>query len=76
MCLSAVKRILKAERAALHGGVNSVRNKIIVTLASTYNADVRNGKLEDFSSLFYFKFFGTKFIKICLNFFRHSSICG
>lgn len=69
MCQSAVKRILKAERAAMHGGVNSVRNKIIVTLASTYNADVRGGKLEDLSGLFYFKFFAAKFTEIFLNFF-------
>lgn len=46
MCLSAVNRILNAEKIAMFGGVNSVRNKIIVTLASTYNADVRNDILK------------------------------
>lgn len=46
MCLSAVKRILNAEKVAMFGGVNSIRNKIIVTLASTYNADVRSGRFE------------------------------
>ncbi|XP_034233611.1 symplekin [Thrips palmi] len=46
MCLSAVKRILNAEKIAMFGGVNSIRNKIIVTLASTYNADVRRDILK------------------------------
>lgn len=46
MCLSAVKRILNAEKTAVHGGVNPVRNKIIVTLASTYNSDVRGDIMQ------------------------------
>ena len=46
LCLSAVKRILNAEKTAVFGGVSSVRNKIIVTLASTYNSDVRNDILK------------------------------
>lgn len=44
MCASAVKRILCAEKTAVYGGVSTVRNKIIVTLASTYNSDIRSGK--------------------------------
>lgn len=50
MCLSAVKRILNAEKTAVFAGVNSKRNKIIVTLASTYNNDVRNGMWYAFFS--------------------------
>ncbi|KAK3928171.1 Symplekin [Frankliniella fusca] len=46
MCLSAVKRILNAEKTAVFGGVNAIRNKIIVTLASTYNSDVRGDILQ------------------------------
>ncbi|XP_026294194.1 symplekin [Frankliniella occidentalis] len=46
MCLSAVKRILNAEKTAQFGGVNAIRSKIIVTLASTYNSDVRGDILQ------------------------------
>ena len=47
MILSAVQRILKAEKAAVAGGVPDVRNKIITTLAATFSMDVR-GTLLDF----------------------------
>ena len=47
MILSALQRILKAEKAAVAGGVPDVRNKIITTLAATFSMDVR-GTLLDF----------------------------
>ncbi|XP_049841327.1 symplekin-like [Schistocerca gregaria] len=46
MMRAAVKRILKAERAAAVGGVMAVRSKIISTLAVTFNTDVRDVVLE------------------------------
>lgn len=46
MCTSAVKRILSADKTAVCGGVSSVRNKIIVTLACTYNSDIRSEILK------------------------------
>ncbi|XP_068085676.1 symplekin isoform X2 [Anabrus simplex] len=54
MLESAIKRILKSEKDALMGGVGPVRNKIITTLAATYNQKVRevvlNFLLEDLRS--------------------------
>merc|ERR1719154_332117 len=47
MILNAVQRILKAEKAAVVGGIPGVRNKIIATLASTFSADIK-GILLDF----------------------------
>merc|ERR1719474_1615127 len=47
MILSAVQRILKAEKAAVAGGIPDVRSKIITTLAATFSMDVR-GTLLDF----------------------------
>merc|ERR1719315_821892 len=47
MILNAVQRILKAEKAAVIGGISGVRNKIITTLAATFSADIK-GVLLDF----------------------------
>jgi len=47
MILNAVQRILKAEKAAVIGGIPAVRNKIITTLAATFSADIK-GILLDF----------------------------
>ena len=47
MILSAVQRILKAEKAAVAGGIPAVRNKIITTLAASFSQDVK-GVLLDF----------------------------
>ena len=39
MALSALNRILKSERTAIHGGVASVRQKIISSLATMFSQD-------------------------------------
>ncbi|XP_066581188.1 symplekin [Prorops nasuta] len=41
MLLMAVNRILQAEMTAVHGGVASVRSKILTTLAATFNPFVK-----------------------------------
>ena len=46
MILSAVQRILKAEKAATAGGIPDVRNKIITTLAATFSMDVKSTLLD------------------------------
>lgn len=54
MMADAVQRILKSEKDAALGGVTPVRNKIITTLAATFNKKVRevvlNFLLEDLRS--------------------------
>jgi len=47
MLQNALQRILKAEKAAIVGGIPGARNKIISTLAATLSSDVR-GILLDF----------------------------
>ena len=46
MILSAVQRILKAEKAAVAGGIPDVRSKIITTLAATFSMDVKSILLD------------------------------
>ena len=46
MILSAVQRILKAEKAAVAGGIPDVRSKIITTLAATFSMDVKSVLLD------------------------------
>ena len=41
MIMGAIQRILKAEKAAVVGGVPGVRNKIIATLAASFSHDVK-----------------------------------
>ncbi|PSN37455.1 hypothetical protein C0J52_11700 [Blattella germanica] len=54
MMADSIQRILKAEKDAALGGVTAVRNKIVTTLAATFNKKVRevvlNFLLEDLRS--------------------------
>jgi len=47
MILSAIQRILKAERSAIVGGIPQIRHKIITTLAAQFTQDIK-GILLDF----------------------------
>ena len=44
MMADSIQRILKAEKSAALGGVLPVRNKIVTTLAATFNKRVREGE--------------------------------
>ena len=48
MALSALRRVLKAERVAMLGGVASIRQKLLASLATLFCEDFKNRNISSY----------------------------